>query len=475
MAQEKTEKIEAKEGSGVGGLFVVMLIIALVIDAISAFLGLIELIIGGSIPIVSGLINFIGTAVIGTWLYFRKRKEIKENLAQKLISRLGISSGIELIPIINVFIPTWTINVLSVLNYRRLLYLAMIAGFIMLPIILIALYNVLMPEISSAAGMGHDVSYPESADEQKMINCINNYIAKYRNSPYNTVPNVGKYFVEAGKKYGIHPGYIVAISQHESTLCANTAAKGCLCYNGWGRKAGRGQPECRGYGWYAYNSWIDGIDRQTEFIRKVYYEERGLTTVEAITGVYCPASDGCDVEGYTSLMISESEKAACEPLKSSVVLGGPLIEKVITLAKSRLGTPYVRGTHGMCRYGGYNNAKCHPETYPKDSTIGHDCSQFTGWVYYWASDGKINLPSYTLEQVKFCNPVPAGEEQPGDLVFFETCSQSNVSSNHHVGLIVEKGKYIHAPHTGDVVKISDLSRRTRGYCVCRLKPEYLSQ
>lgn len=464
-----------KEKTGAGGLFVIMLIIAFIIDGLSAFIGLVELTIGGSIPLISSFINFIGTAVIGTWLYFRKRKEITENLAQRLLARLGISSAVELIPIINVIIPTWTINVLSVLEYRRVLYLIMIAGITFVPIILIVLYNFLQPEASVASAYGHEISYPENADEQQMVNCITTYISKYPQSPYNKITNVGQYFVEAGKKYNIHPGYIVAISQHESTLCANTAAKGCLCYNGWGRKAGKGQPECYNYGWYAYNSWTDGIDGQTKFIKEEYYDKRGLKTVEDITGVYCPASDGCDVEGYVNLMIQESEKAACVPLRSSIALGGPIIQRAIELAKSRLGTPYIFGTKGMCRYGGYNNPICRPESYPKDNTIGHDCSQFTGWVYYWASEGKINLPSYTLEQVKYCTPIPTGQEQPGDLVFFETCSTSNVDSNHHVGLIIEKGKYIHAPHTGDVVKISNLSARTKGYCICRLKPEYLSQ
>jgi cell wall-associated NlpC family hydrolase len=46
---------------------------------------------------------------------------------------------------------------------------------------------------------------------------------------------------------------------------------------------------------------------------------------------------------------------------------------------------------------------------------------------------------------------PVGKEflQPGDLVFF--------SGLGHVGLYIGGGQFIHAPHTGDVVKISSLS------------------
>ena len=39
--------------------------------------------------------------------------------------------------------------------------------------------------------------------------------------------------------------------------------------------------------------------------------------------------------------------------------------------------------------------------------------------------------------------------QPGDLVFFDGLG--------HVGIYVGGGSFIHAPHTGDVVKISSLT------------------
>jgi cell wall-associated NlpC family hydrolase len=38
--------------------------------------------------------------------------------------------------------------------------------------------------------------------------------------------------------------------------------------------------------------------------------------------------------------------------------------------------------------------------------------------------------------------------QPGDLVFFDGLG--------HVGMYIGGGQFIHAPHTGDVVKISSL-------------------
>lgn len=44
------------------------------------------------------------------------------------------------------------------------------------------------------------------------------------------------------------------------------------------------------------------------------------------------------------------------------------------------------------------------------------------------------------------------ELQPGDLVFF-----SNGYEIHHAGIYVGDGNMIHAPQTGDVVKISSIN------------------
>ena len=47
--------------------------------------------------------------------------------------------------------------------------------------------------------------------------------------------------------------------------------------------------------------------------------------------------------------------------------------------------------------------------------------------------------------------IAASDLQPGDLVFY-------YSPISHVGMYIGEHKFIHAPHTGDVVKISSLYR-----------------
>jgi cell wall-associated NlpC family hydrolase len=101
---------------------------------------------------------------------------------------------------------------------------------------------------------------------------------------------------------------------------------------------------------------------------------------------------------------------------------------VVKAAQQYLGTKYV--------WGG---------TSPK----GFDCSGFVQYLY--AQQG-IKLPRTTYEQIKVGKKVGLNGLQPGDVIFF-----SKNGDVHHEGLYIGHGQFIHAPHTGDVVKISSLS------------------
>jgi len=69
-------------------------------------------------------------------------------------------------------------------------------------------------------------------------------------------------------------------------------------------------------------------------------------------------------------------------------------------------------------------------------------------MFFYAQLG-VSLPHNAAAQYGYGTPVPRDQLQPGDLVFFDGLG--------HVGLYIGGGQFVHAPHTGDVVKISSLS------------------
>lgn len=80
------------------------------------------------------------------------------------------------------------------------------------------------------------------------------------------------------------------------------------------------------------------------------------------------------------------------------------------------------------------------------SPSGFDCSGLPSYVY--ARVGK-SVPHYTLAIWSGFPKVPSDRLEVGDLVFFHELG--------HVGVYVGDGRFVHAPHTGDVVKVSDLA------------------
>ena len=115
----------------------------------------------------------------------------------------------------------------------------------------------------------------------------------------------------------------------------------------------------------------------------------------------------------------------------------PIGVKITDTAMEFLGVPYV--------WGG---------TTPK----GFDCSGLVQYVYKM---NEIVISRTTYTQVNEGVAVTKEQLQPGDLVFF-----GNKSSPHHVGIYIGDNKMIHAPQTGDVVKISNISDR-RDYATAR--------
>ncbi len=72
--------------------------------------------------------------------------------------------------------------------------------------------------------------------------------------------------------------------------------------------------------------------------------------------------------------------------------------------------------------------------------------------YVFAQHG-ISLPHYSGFQAQMGTPVDASSIMAGDLLAFGV-------PVHHVGIYIGDGLFIHAPRTGDVIRIAPLSERT---------------
>jgi cell wall-associated NlpC family hydrolase len=117
--------------------------------------------------------------------------------------------------------------------------------------------------------------------------------------------------------------------------------------------------------------------------------------------------------------------SAVTPASDTVIAPPPTHGGVVGVALSQLGTPYV---------------------WAGSAPGGFDCSGLVMWAY--AQVG-VSLPHSSYAQYGMGVPVSRDQLQPGDLVFFDGLG--------HVGIYIGGDQFVHAPHTGDVVKISSLS------------------
>ncbi|WP_051324069.1 NHLP-related RiPP peptide [Candidatus Solirubrobacter pratensis] len=191
-----------------------------------------------------------------------------------------------------------------------------------------------------------------------------------------------------------------------------------------------------------YGDWIADVERPAEQYRGRYQlkleEAQGLLKNAQPAAPAAPAAAAADpaAAAATAAAVSGAKlpPEIAKPLSDAIAAGqapGPKALKAIEEASKYVGTPY--------HWGGST-----PQT-------GFDCSGLMQWSYAQAG---IQTPRVTYDQIDAPNAAKVpdmADLRPGDMVFF-----SNAGDVHHVGMYLGDHQFLHAPSTGDVVKVSSL-------------------
>ena len=148
---------------------------------------------------------------------------------------------------------------------------------------------------------------------------------------------------------------------------------------------------------------------------------RGGYTVTALTG---DAAPGC----IPSVNLAASPGAATGPPPNQAAA------TAISFAQAQLGKPYLFGATG-------------PDAY--------DCSGLVMMAYRAAG---VDTPRTSQEQWLWGPQVPAGQAEPGDLIFF-VGADGTPTAPDHVGLVIGGGMMIEAYATGYPVRIAPYANR----------------
>lgn len=145
---------------------------------------------------------------------------------------------------------------------------------------------------------------------------------------------------------------------------------------------------------------FDAIETAKKYVAKKQSEERAAVAANSSTST------------STSNQISRGKT------------GNGSIDAVITEAYKHIGKAYVYGAKGPNNF---------------------DCSGFTSYAYRLATGNEIGGSTYS--QINSGMEVSYSQLQVGDLVF---------PHDGHVGIYVGNGMMIHAPRTGDVIKVAPI-------------------
>jgi len=179
------------------------------------------------------------------------------------------------------------------------------------------------------------------------------------------------------------------------------------------------------------------LQRRKELLASVQGEIARLEAAERAQARALAQAAQAQRRAQTEASVSTSQSTTAAPAAAEPVVGVSASTPeatvappsthggVVGVAMQYLGVPYV--------WGGA-------------SPSGFDCS---GLIMYAYAQIGVSLPHSTYALWGMGVPVSRDQLAPGDIVFF--------SGLGHAGIYAGGGSFVHAPHTGDVVKVSSMS------------------
>lgn len=276
----------------------------------------------------------------------------------------------------------------------------------------------------------------------------------YLASKLSPLTGHGAVFVTEARAVGLDPRLLVAISGAETSFASYVPSQAIHNPFGMGPHI-------------VYPSWAASIRGAARNLGGRIYKGDGRYTIAAIRQRWAPSGAGNDPTNLNSNWVGNVGRYYAElggdpnGLVFTDIAGGvPAVQVAAEHGREGAPTPLAQGP-AVAVPGGDSGV---------GPQIAQDALAFLGTPYLWGGElpetgfdcsgflqylyGRrgVELPRVAEAQAAVGVPIPPDRLRAGDAIFFA----DSTGYIHHEGMYLGGGYFIHAPRTGDVVKISSL-------------------
>lgn len=269
---------------------------------------------------------------------------------------------------------------------------------------------------------------------------------------------LGSVFVYQSTAVGLDPRLLVAISGAETSF--GTYGPSQRIHNPFGMGPG-----------IVYPSWADSIASAARNLGGRLYKGSGLVTIAQIQKRWAPngaANDPTNLNSHWFKNVSQYYRELGGDPNGTVFTDRKASQIAIPVApgvapgiQGTVAAPVAYGPSTTVPGAGQNKGPAAVQLAVTfvgtryraggaDPSTGFD---HAGLIQYSYQRNGVTLPRSAAQQAAVGTPIGPEQLAPGDVVFFAT----RTGAIKHAGLYIGKGYFVHAPNTGDVVKVSALS------------------